>query len=308
DGSTTAGAEAVAGYGGTITSDGNELSLISDADGSRFNINVDMTTTRTTFNPNYYPMLEIKYNLSDIGDNVLILVNCTTGVLTLQSYTTISDTTVRYNLLAKTAGGFYGFIFYGYSSQTLKIDYIKAYSIANYTYTGTGTSTDDVLYVSDDTLYCSGTSFTSIVLDQYPALSVDTDTYTVWNVTTSSGTPQVDFYVAAWAGYSSETRGTLASGTLTDIRLKFTASANIATIKFIDTHMWQEVGEAIIYFQVPIDQTGLNWWLIILGMCMVPASGVYFVLGGKDKMSMDKVFYCIVAFMLGWALIFIGVV
>ena len=70
---------------------------------------------------------------------------------------------------------------------------------------------------------------------------------------------------------------------------------------------WQEVGEAEFIFSVLIDQTALNWFLIFLGMFMVPASTLYLVKGGKDNMSMDKVFYFIVAFLFGWGLIFIGV-
>ena len=70
---------------------------------------------------------------------------------------------------------------------------------------------------------------------------------------------------------------------------------------------WQEVGDAELVFSIPIDETALNWFLILLGMFMVPASTLYLVKGGKNNMSMDKVFYFIVAFLFGWGLIFIGV-
>ena len=70
---------------------------------------------------------------------------------------------------------------------------------------------------------------------------------------------------------------------------------------------WEIVGEAELVIFVPLDETALNWFLIILGMFMVPASALYLVKGGKKDASMDKVFYFIVAFLFGWGLIFIGV-
>ena len=75
----------------------------------------------------------------------------------------------------------------------------------------------------------------------------------------------------------------------------------------IEEREWHEVGEAELVFSIPIDETALNWFLIILGMFMVPASTLYLVKGGKNNMSTDKVFYFIVAFLFGWGLIFIGV-
>ena len=70
---------------------------------------------------------------------------------------------------------------------------------------------------------------------------------------------------------------------------------------------WEIVGEAELVLFIPVDETALNWFLIILGMFMVPASALYLVKGGKKDASMDKVFYFIVAFLFGWGLIFIGV-
>jgi hypothetical protein len=194
-------------------------------------------------------------------------------------------------------------------TATLEIDYVKYYGIANYTTTLTGTSSDDVLYVSS-ALYCSGTSFTSIVLDRDPALSVATATYNVWNVTTGSGTPQTDYYVAAWAGYSAETRSELASGTLTDVRIKFTASANIAAITFMDIRDWVLVSDSRLYFQVPMSDEmawALNGWYMLFGMGLVIASGVYLVKGGRKEMSMDKGYIAVIAFFIGWALIIGGI-
>jgi hypothetical protein len=68
---------------------------------------------------------------------------------------------------------------------------------------------------------------------------------------------------------------------------------------------WRLVGEAEIIFYVALDETAMNWMLIFLGLCMIPASTLYLVKGGKDNLSFNKVFFFAIAFMLGWA-IFLG--
>jgi len=70
---------------------------------------------------------------------------------------------------------------------------------------------------------------------------------------------------------------------------------------------WEVVGEAELIFSVPIDETGLNMALILLGLIMIPASTLYAVKGGKDEMSTDKLFYVLIAFVIGWALVLGGI-
>jgi hypothetical protein len=55
----------------------------------------------------------------------------------------------------------------------------------------------------------------------------------------------------------------------------------------------------------PDAQWALTSFTVLLGLVMIPASGLYLVKGGKDEMSGDKVFFFLIAFMIGWAL-FIG--
>jgi hypothetical protein len=52
---------------------------------------------------------------------------------------------------------------------------------------------------------------------------------------------------------------------------------------------------------------GFNTAFIILGLVMIPASALYLVRGGKDAMNGDKLFFGLVVFFMGWALI-IGVI
>lgn len=71
---------------------------------------------------------------------------------------------------------------------------------------------------------------------------------------------------------------------------------------------WKEAGEPVLYFHVPSDKWGLNAGLVLLGMILVPASGMYLVKGGKSEASVDKVFFALIAFFLGWGLIIGGII
>ncbi len=50
---------------------------------------------------------------------------------------------------------------------------------------------------------------------------------------------------------------------------------------------------------------GINTATVFLGLCMIPASVLLFVRGGKDDLDSDKFFYFLIMFVMGWAL-FVG--
>lgn len=81
---------------------------------------------------------------------------------------------------------------------------------------------------------------------------------------------------------------------------KFTSPEPIAMFG-----IWYIVGSAIILFQVPYQMWGYNTALIILGLFMVPTSGLYLVYGGRKNLSMNKLFYALIIFFMGCGL-FIG--
>jgi hypothetical protein len=119
---------------------------------------------------------------------------------------------------------------------------------------------------------------------------------------------EVDFYDGSWLGYSSETEGEFSIGsTVTDFRLKFTDNANIISLKFTDRTGWYDAGTATIWFEVPVFTGSFDALLIFLGLILIPASTLYFVKGGKDEMSGNKVYYCLIAFVIGWALFLGGI-
>ena len=70
---------------------------------------------------------------------------------------------------------------------------------------------------------------------------------------------------------------------------------------------WDIINIAILLFTVLYDPWAVNVLLIFCGLGMIPVSVIYLVWGGKNGMSMDKVFYGIVVFIFGWALFLGGI-
>ena len=68
---------------------------------------------------------------------------------------------------------------------------------------------------------------------------------------------------------------------------------------------WGEAGEAVIIFTVPFDGWALDMGLIFLGLFLIPASTIYMAKGRLKEASMTKVFFALVAFILGCAF-FVG--
>jgi len=76
------------------------------------------------------------------------------------------------------------------------------------------------------------------------------------------------------------------------------------------TYAWRSASNPIIYLIAPMSQTqvwGLNAFTILLGLIMIPTSTMYLVRGGRDELSNSKVFYFLVIFFMGWALLLGGI-
>lgn len=74
------------------------------------------------------------------------------------------------------------------------------------------------------------------------------------------------------------------------------------------SEMWHIVNDPVtILFSVPIDETGLQTLLVFFGLMLIPTSTMYLVYHGKKGMSTDKIFYFLVAFIIGWGLFLGGI-
>jgi len=81
---------------------------------------------------------------------------------------------------------------------------------------------------------------------------------------------------------------------------------NNATLNF-EMPDWNTVGIAIIIFTTGLYLPVINGFFIFLGLIMIPASSLYLVRGGKSEMSTTKLFYVLVVFFIGWALLIGGI-
>ena len=239
DGSTTAGVSDLVDC--TVTSDGDKLNItgtLNAGSGNYFDLYMDTTTTQAYIEEDYYQFLEISISaVTTISSSSLVglarLYGSDGNTYVPEDATWFNSAgIIRFNVVAGDSGNpnYIKFIVFRLNSYT--IDYVKLYSIANYTVTQSGAGTDDYLYVDSGVLY-SSIDDGYIELNHDPALSVS-DTYSVYNLTTSGTTPEFSQYVSEWSAYSDETRGATTSGTVTDIKLKFDAIESISAIKFIE--------------------------------------------------------------------------
>jgi hypothetical protein len=203
-----------------------------------------------------------------------------------------------------------------------------AYNIANFTTSISGTpTTDTYLYVENGILYGHLTTGSVASLSLWePSLSVDTSVYKYWYANKSTGSPDVNFYVGSWSGYTENSNGTFSSGTLTNF--KFTMAGNDAWISSMQFLMfqvpigwhplpdagfsfqvqdWNAIGEAIFSFMLPIDEAGINMFFVVVGIALLPTSTVYIVYGGRRSLSRDKVFVFLILICLAFGLIAGGV-
>jgi hypothetical protein len=123
------------------------------------------------------------------------------------------------------------------------------------------------------------------------------------NVTIITDSNKALDYVLIWCD---DNPNSVASGNRS-VYVDYIEITNEAGVLTYLTDQWNNVGEAIILFHVLIHPWGLNALLILLGMILVVLCGVYLVKGGRSEASMNKVFYALVMFMLGWGLIVGGI-
>jgi hypothetical protein len=82
--------------------------------------------------------------------------------------------------------------------------------------------------------------------------------------------------------------------------------AGIAQMWF-DMPNWHGIAVGILIFWTPFYVPGLEALFILFGLILIPVSTLYLVHGGRDEMDNDKVFFFLILFLVGWALILGGI-
>lgn len=308
-------------YGGTVSSDGDYLSLIADADFSVFNFSIDTTSTQASYLPTYYPFLKIAINPSDVGNDLRLRVGYYDGSWnTLVNQFTTTQAIMYFNIRATSANAIRTIQLYGYSSQTTRVDYIKAYSIANFTISQhASTTVNDYYYVNDDNdLVRVASNAWYIEMNHDPAISVDTSLYTACTIaysglTSTGGSSDYGLYTyidGAGSWTYDESQFLLDSGTMTDFRIVTSSSITISAITFWDSHQWQEVDAVTVFIRVPFDYWAVDMALILIGLAMAVFSTCYIaykVTYDKNNLNLQTGLIVILLFMFGWGLFFGGI-
>lgn len=243
DGSTTEGVVTGGGSGGTMTTDGDYVSLIADGDGSTFDFFVDTTATQAKLDPDHYPFIEMQFHADDVGEDVRVQYY-TTGYGDIQTQTAIVQT-MRWNLRAATSSDVLKFRVWVYSGGTTRVKFLQIYSIANFTYAAhASTPVTNYAYVdANSDLRVSMTNGYWFGLYNDPAFTVAVASYPVWNITAGDLNPtgSNDFLfqpvVGSTENHYDEWRGGWdQSGTMTDYGFIFYSGSEfrISELKFIE--------------------------------------------------------------------------
>ena len=70
---------------------------------------------------------------------------------------------------------------------------------------------------------------------------------------------------------------------------------------------WNIINSPILIFSVSFDEWGYNSALVILGLCMIPASTLYLAYGVKHDRTSDRMFYGLIIFFVGFGLLVAGI-
>ncbi len=231
DGSTTFGI--TASGGGSISSDGDYISLTSDTDGSTFDIAVDTTSTATPMSADAYPFLCVRFHPEDAND-----------IYTLQSYDGSSYGTLV-NSKNAVDGRYYlrdldttimHFRFIVRSSETIRIDFLKMYSISNFSITYSGGHTDAYLYVDSDGALVSSEDFVNwIELEYEPAMNLNTEEYQWAQIDQSNFSHfnlDLTYHLDSWSAWDEEMLYHLYAGTMSGFKFRLSNAGKINSIEF----------------------------------------------------------------------------
>lgn len=340
DGSTILGV--TTGY--DISTDGDLMTFTNNVAGVHtWDIYIDATTTQSKIERDYYPMLEFKIDSVVDGDSDgfvwLLRSYSDSGTYdnlppTVGSYTDATGI-FRVNLAETvTALDPYRFRFYLQDeNDSLTLDYIKMYSIANFSSYSAHASIDldDVFFVDNGVLNIEldESAGVYIRLNYDPPMDVDYALYNIVNSTVYKDGSQADLVGYNWidsGGFLQDNWTAELTQDLTGtpyLKIDMAGSWEIHDLMFLTVVPswqivsnievvfivlgWHIISSIVIIFLTEISTWTLNLFLIFLGLAMLPISTVYLVHGGRSGMSMDKIFYGLVVFILGWAFFLGGI-
>lgn len=352
DGSTLQGIDtaSVSNVTYSQSTDGDILTLgaigTSGCSNQNPNFQIPFGDTDEDIENTYYPFTHVRYRINSFS-------GCTISFrwyTDVQRFTTVVSTEslgVWHDLYVNTKGSggtgsslMYGFMAYFYDIDegdyaNIQLDYVEAYSIANYTVTMSGAEMDTYCYVTGGTLYASyGTNGAYFQFAQDPYVSIDTTLYNgiFWDSESSDtglgfnfkeqGNPVWDLADSLSSNWSDS-----ASATVTDIVFSINTDdpdsiLDCISIRFVDLHHWRLVDSETIYLDLPewhlIESVIIIFWmelttvaidlfLIIFGLILLPTSTMYLAYSLKHDMNKDKFFYFCVAFMFGIAFFLGGI-
>ena len=297
--------------GDTVTSDGDWITLTSDGDGGSFEITVSSLTTAD------YPFLSLNFTSISEGDGWKLEVYNGSVWANLQSDYATTTGIYRYNMKA-VSNLVETFRINVTQTATVKFDFFYAYTIANWSITQKSTTpVSHYFYCEDGVLYRVGSATSQywIVLTLDIAISVSSPPYTTWNITVSDSdpTPRADFIFQTyidpdWTTHDTDaTQGDMPVGTTTEIALYIYNENSLSAITFSGlVPSWEEVGEAILYFNVPFDYWALNMGLVFGGLIIMLVSTCLIAVKVRDRtITRDAGILLLFLFCVGWGL-FIG--
>ena len=318
---------------GSVSSNGYSLTFTADDAGDSLFLYVDHSDVgadRAFLDTIYYPFFAFSV-IDATGNYRLDIRDKGAGSDTLHAYSDDLEGVFRYNMKSVTDSFSYVRVYLESADTSVTFQYLKAYSIANWSFLFASGMLTDICYVESNSLVFdkSSVAYVGWVFD--PSLSVNTTIYNTLNITTGTwaGSGEYSYATdydvgAGWVGITEdESSYALASGTLEAFKIIVRDSGAISAIKFwgivpawnvvndVDLVFyvsdWHIVNSIVVIFATEINEYSLNLLLLFLGLAMIPGSTCYLVYGGKNKMSYDKLFYGLIAFAIGWALFLGGI-
>ena len=227
-----------------FSSDGDLITCNPSGDDARVEIQFDTTATQTKVSEDYYAFIEFSISSVTDGDSDGFVWRFRAFESIMLYSTFFNDWTdetgvFRVNLDAWASDypddidEVEYFKFYlDDADDVIVFDYIKFYSIADFSLVLSGDTINDFLFVDSNVLYGEVDSGYIQLNDDSP-LSINGGTYNVWNITTGSSPINFRHYDGTQSAWSSgETRGTSQTGTITGCNVKFESDGYLSAIKF----------------------------------------------------------------------------